>query len=677
MRIKLLDYGTTPLHDIFPYSWLLVVLILVSCVAGCGREKLTLRQKAESGDAVAQAALGADYYSGNGVPQDYVEAVKWYSLSAKQGNPESQRLLGGCYFLGNGTPKDYAEGARWCRLAAEQGDVSAACMLGLCYKFGRGVQQDYTESAKWFRFAAEKGNSEAQVSLATQYDLGVGVPQDYEEAVKWHHLSAKQGSVLSQARLGSAYYNGKGVSRDYTEAIKWLRLAAEQGNLDAQNNLGYAYFHGNGVQKDAAQAYVWWNIAATNGADRTVEQQTLPAMARLYDQLVCDSRTKPHDNAIETAKKACVFIEFENGHGSGFLISDDGYLITNWHVIAGKPKLTIRMYDGRILQLQYVAAYSVAQDLALLKVFGAGLPCMNLIRSDELQQGDALFAMGHPHDSEWVLTKGYLAGWKREADRKCLQFSADISPGNSGGPIFNSQGNACAVATFFEVHKLAEDKDKYVLDPSEVFKFGVTSEEVLDLIKTSQSTKFSLDDLLAVDINIKAIELLQLTYKESWNLFGLLSSKTRAGIKRIEQPIYEMLESGRVKRDAFGDPVISRMDRFLLIKDPLFTKHVAQLRWVRDIINPCVKIFEGDIDKNIQQAGKCLVYALNDKIFCAESIIKNSNQAQSYFSETQIPRSSQVFREGLRELNTATKKYDDKLVNRDLVEAVKKIANEQ
>ena len=81
---------------------------------------------------------------GNGVKQDYSEAVRWYRKAVKQDNPDAQCMLGVCYELGNGVNQDFVEADKWYHLAAEQGDVVAQCILGDQYFNGEWRTQDYS-----------------------------------------------------------------------------------------------------------------------------------------------------------------------------------------------------------------------------------------------------------------------------------------------------------------------------------------------------------------------------------------------------------------------------------------------------------------------------------------------------------------------------------------------------
>ena len=103
-------------------------------------------------------------------------------------------LLGSLYGVGQGVPQDYAEAVKWYRRAAEQGRADAQANLGVMYSNGQGVPQDYAEAVKWSRRAAEQGHAHAQAFLGTLYGLGRGVPQDYVQAHMWLNLAASRPS---------------------------------------------------------------------------------------------------------------------------------------------------------------------------------------------------------------------------------------------------------------------------------------------------------------------------------------------------------------------------------------------------------------------------------------------------------------------------------------------------
>jgi uncharacterized protein len=181
---------------------------------------------AEQGDAKAQDKLGFAYDTGQGVRQDYAEAVKWYRKAADQGNASAEYNLGSMYANGQGVPQDDADAVKWFRKAADQDNAAAEYDLGSMYRDGRGVPQDYAEAMKWFRKAADRGLAAAENNIGGMYDTGKGVRQDAAEAVKWYRKGADHGSALAQFNLAICYSSGQGVPQDFVQASKWFDLAA-------------------------------------------------------------------------------------------------------------------------------------------------------------------------------------------------------------------------------------------------------------------------------------------------------------------------------------------------------------------------------------------------------------------------------------------------------------------
>jgi TIR domain/Sel1 repeat len=132
------------------------------------------------------------------------------------------------YYFGEGVPQDYAQALSWYRKAAEQGNAPAQCNLGIMYQKGQGVPQDYAQAVSWYRKAAEQGNAPAQNGLGIMYEAGHGVPQDYAQAVSWYRKAAEQGDAAAQFNLGVMYEAGLGVSQNYVQAYKWYSLAVSR-----------------------------------------------------------------------------------------------------------------------------------------------------------------------------------------------------------------------------------------------------------------------------------------------------------------------------------------------------------------------------------------------------------------------------------------------------------------
>jgi len=130
-----------------------------------------LRPLAEQGDVISQYTLGALYANGYGVPQDYIQARKWYTQAAVQRYAIAQVHLGVLYEEGRGVPQDYIQARQWYTQAAVQGYAIAQVHLGVLYAEGRGVPQNFVQAHKWYNLAAangEKVGGERRDALAKQ-----------------------------------------------------------------------------------------------------------------------------------------------------------------------------------------------------------------------------------------------------------------------------------------------------------------------------------------------------------------------------------------------------------------------------------------------------------------------------------------------------------------------------
>jgi TPR repeat protein len=224
---------------------------------------------ASENNARAQRSVAVIYYNGQGIDQDYAEAMRWYRRAAEQGDQLAQLSLGTAHEFGEGVVQDHTEAVRWYRMAADQGNPSAQFSLGLAYENGRGAPKDLAQAARWYRRAADQGDQSARLRLAGMADKGVPVePHSEDEAGKSHRKivqRAEWGDAHAECLLGSMYYDGDGVSRDHAEAAKWWRRAAEQGEDSAQTNLASLYLSGSGVPQSDVEAYKWCDIAVANG----------------------------------------------------------------------------------------------------------------------------------------------------------------------------------------------------------------------------------------------------------------------------------------------------------------------------------------------------------------------------------------------------------------------------
>jgi len=160
-----------------------------------------LRQSAESGEADAEYNLGNAYFLGNGVQQDWVQAVKWYQKAADRGNADAEYSLGKVCAYGYGVQQDWVQAVKWYQKAAVQGNADAEYGLGNAFAYGNGVQKDPTQAVKWYQKAADQGDARAEYSLGNAYAYGNGIQKDPAQAVKWYQKAAdQQGSSQQAAR---------------------------------------------------------------------------------------------------------------------------------------------------------------------------------------------------------------------------------------------------------------------------------------------------------------------------------------------------------------------------------------------------------------------------------------------------------------------------------------------
>jgi serine protease Do len=147
--------------------------------------------------------------------------------------------------------------------------------------------------------------------------------------------------------------------------------------------------------------------------------------------------------------------QIEHGLGSGVIISPDGYIVTNNHVVDGATDITVTMSDRRILPAKLVGTDALT-DLAVIKVNATGLPSVPWGDSTQLHPGQTVLAFGNPFGFRFTVTRGIVSALNRPnpsaTDRRkpgqFIQTDAAINPGNSGGPLVNARGEVIGINTF-------------------------------------------------------------------------------------------------------------------------------------------------------------------------------------------------------------------------------------
>lgn len=182
-------------------------------------------------------------------------------------------------------------------------------------------------------------------------------------------------------------------------------------------------------------------------ADRGLEANTkarLPLRRTVLSQ-------QPIDTQIDRLRSATVLIETGGGgHGSGFIVTEDGLMITNKHVVGGQRFVRVRLVSGRSVVGEVLRQHEL-RDVALVKLEGSGYPVVG-IRETPVRVTEEVYAIGAPREKmlAWTVTRGVVSAWRpaqppgRPFD--LIQSDVAIHGGNSGGPLLDRQGNVVAIA---------------------------------------------------------------------------------------------------------------------------------------------------------------------------------------------------------------------------------------
>ena len=191
---------------------------------------------------------------------------------------------------------------------------------------------------------------------------------------------------------------------------------------------------------------------------------------------------------VEQVKHSVVVIEVKTsnggGTGTGIIMTQDGYIATNHHVIEGATKIKVTFYDGTVMSAEFIGS-SEMDDLGVIKVNARGLPAATFADSNNCYVGQTVYAIGTPAgpDFGWTTTKGIISYMYRavkmyvdddgtlQKKLRLLQMDANVNPGNSGGPLVNTKGEVVGVVSM----KLA--------DGYEGIGFAIPSDGAIEILE--------------------------------------------------------------------------------------------------------------------------------------------------------------------------------------------------
>lgn len=148
------------------------------------------------------------------------------------------------------------------------------------------------------------------------------------------------------------------------------------------------------------------------------------------------------------ARPAVVVIETDEGLASGFIIKPNGVIVTNHHVVSNAKAMAVKFPSGEVYRNVYLLSSDPIDDLAFLKIDAVDLPTIPLGNSNDVQVGEEVLLVGAPKGLEQTVSNGLISGIRLDEGVRVLQTSAAASPGSSGGPLLNRNGEAIGVMSF-------------------------------------------------------------------------------------------------------------------------------------------------------------------------------------------------------------------------------------
>jgi serine protease Do len=258
--------------------------------------------------------------------------------------------------------------------------------------------------------------------------------------------------MILQKPLALAALLGCGAPALFADTIQLKDAAAVTGKILAEKtdslvvDVGYTVLQ---IPRNAVTSVTKASVAVTPAVVPT-------AVGQFYAATTKTSAPRDVSSLVKQIGEAVVQVKTPGGLGSGFFLNEDGYLITNFHVIEGETEISVEVYhqkNGQLDRETYkevkIIAINKFQDLALLHIEDKNAPkfkSVTLGASDALNVGDGVFAIGSPLGLERTVTQGILSTKTRQMEGNLyLQTSAQINPGNSGGPLFNLAGEVVGV----------------------------------------------------------------------------------------------------------------------------------------------------------------------------------------------------------------------------------------
>lgn len=153
---------------------------------------------------------------------------------------------------------------------------------------------------------------------------------------------------------------------------------------------------------------------------------------------------------IQEAVVGVVSVVTDKSAGSGFIISDEGYIVTNYHVIDNGDTINVLTNDEKVFRAELIG-YDLTKDVALLKIPGSSYSELEIADSADIKVGEKVFAIGNPLGLSFSVTEGIISAIGRKGPNglaEYIQTDVSLNPGNSGGPLIDTKGRVIGINNF-------------------------------------------------------------------------------------------------------------------------------------------------------------------------------------------------------------------------------------
>jgi serine protease Do len=250
----------------------------------------------------------------------------------------------------------------------------------------------------------------------------------------------------------------------YADTIQLKDKAAVSGKILAEKNDQVAVDVGYTVLVIPRNQIVKISKSEGSETDSRHSAKTTPVESKFASDFKPGFYTAPNKptparsvrDLVAQLGEAVVQVRTPGGLGSGFIINEDGFLLTNFHVIEGETQISVEVYqqkngalDRKTFKQIRIVAINKFEDMALLKIEEKDAPKFKYVlmgAADAMAVGERVFAIGSPLGLERTVTEGILSTKTRQlAGELYLQTTTQINPGNSGGPLFNMSGEVIGI----------------------------------------------------------------------------------------------------------------------------------------------------------------------------------------------------------------------------------------